>query len=366
MNRSSLRRVYVVALRVVRQLKRDKRTIGLITFAPIFLMVLFGYALSGEMSGIKLGLVDFGGQAGLRSYLESVQDFDIMHLGSESDAEKQIVEGRLHGAVILQEEGVTVLEDASSPQIASSIMAKVMEGLQGKVIARKGVRVGSTADAVQYGKPGKTVVQRYIYGYDLQTMDSVGPAVLGLVVFFFTFIMAAISFLRERTQGTLEKFMVSPLSRLEIVSGYLVGFSLFTFIQSATTLLVVVSLFGVPMTGNPLTAFVIILLLGAGATALGAFFSNFAKSEFQVVQFIPIVILPQVVLTGVWWPLQSIPDFIRPVSYLLPLTYSSEALRMVMLKDASLPDVLPDILALGAFFALVFVAATLMLKREIG
>lgn len=368
MNRSSLRRVYVVALRVVRQLKRDKRTIGLITFAPIFLMVLFGYALSGEMSGVRLGLVDFGGHEGLRSYLESVEDFDIMHLGSESDAEKQIVEGWLHGAVILQEEGITVLEDASSPQIASSIMAKVMEGLQGKEIARKGVRVGSTADAtmVQYGKPGKTVIQRYIYGYDLQTMDSVGPAVLGLVVFFFTFIMAAISFLRERTQGTLEKFMVSPLSRLEIVSGYLLGFSLFTFIQSATTLIVVVFLFGVPMTGNPLTAFVIILLLGAGATALGAFFSNFAKSEFQVVQFIPIVILPQVVLTGVWWPLQSIPDFIRPVSYLLPMTYSSEALRMVMLKNASLPDVLPDIVALGAFFALVFVAATLMLKREIG
>jgi ABC-2 type transport system permease protein len=368
MNRSSLRRVYVVALRVVRQLKRDKRTIGLITFAPIFLMVLFGYALSGEMSGVRLGLVDFGGHEGLRSYLESVEDFDIMHLGSESDAEKQIVEGWLHGAVILQEEGVTVLEDASSPQIASSIMAKVMEGLQGKEIARKGVRVGSTADAtrVQYGKPGKTVIQRYIYGYDLQTMDSVGPAVLGLVVFFFTFIMAAISFLRERTQGTLEKFMVSPLSRLEIVSGYLVGFSLFTFIQSATTLIVVVFLFGVPMMGNPLIAFTIILLLGAGATALGAFFSNFAKSEFQVVQFIPIVILPQVVLTGVWWPLQSIPDFIRPVSYLLPMTYSSEALRMVMLKNASLPDVLPDIVALGAFFVLVFVAATFMLKREIG
>jgi ABC-2 type transport system permease protein len=365
MNRSSLRRVYVVALRVVRQLKRDKRTIGLITFAPIFLMVLFGYALSGEMSGIRLGLVDFGGQAGLRSFLESVQDFDIMHLGSESDAEKQIVEGRLHGAVILQEKGVTVLEDASSPQIASSIMAKVMEGLQGKVIARKGVRVGSNAGAAR-SRYGKMVVQRYIYGYDLQTMDSVGPAVLGLVVFFFTFIMAAISFLRERTQGTLEKFMVSPLSRLEIVSGYLVGFSLFTFIQSATTLIVVVSLFGVPMTGNPLTAFVIILLLGAGATALGAFFSNFAKTEFQVVQFIPMVILPQVVLTGVWWPLQSIPDFIRPISYLLPLTYSSEALRMVMLKDASLFDVLPDIVALGTFFALVFVAATFMLKREIG
>jgi ABC-2 type transport system permease protein len=142
---------------------------------------------------------------------------------------------------------------------------------------------------------------------------------------------------------------------------------LFTFIQSATTLLVVVFFFGVPMRGNPIIAFITILLLGAGATVLGAFFSNFAKTEFQVVQFIPLVILPQVVLTGVWWPLQSVPDFLRPVSYLLPLTYSNDALRMVMLKGASIVDILfPDLVAMGLFFVLIFAATIRMIRREVG
>ena len=213
--------------------------------------------------------------------------------------------------------------------------------------------------------PEDAFITRYIFGYDLEMIDTIGPAILGLVVFFFTFIIAAISFLRERTQGTLEKFMVSPLSRVEIVSGYVLGFSVFALIQSATTLMVVVFVFGVPMQGNPLTALAVILLLGAGALALGAFVSNFARSEFQVVQFIPIVIIPQIVLSGVFWPVQSIPEFLRPLSYILPLTYAGDALRAIMLKGAPSSQIIPDLLFLGVFFVLMFIAATLMLKREV-
>jgi len=398
------RRVLVVARRVVRQLKRDRRTIGLITLAPVFLMILFGYALSGEMAGINLGVVDLGGQDALRDHLATVDDFDLLRLGSESDAERLIVEGRLHGAVVIRGEEVRVLLDGSSPQITASIMTEVKNGLlplkglqnggrmdvggeledvEGGWLGGDGIVGGSSgpgglgsdgdigicAALGGYGGPGAApeVVQRYIRGYDLEMMDSVGPAVLGLVVFFFTFITAAISFLRERTQGSLEKFMVSPLSRPEMVAGYLLGFSLFALLQSATTLLVVVLAFGVPMEGSPLTAFGVILLLGAGGLVLGAFLSNFAKTEFQVVQFIPIVILPQVVLSGVWWPLESIPAFLQPISYALPLTYSSDALRAVMLKGAGISEILvPDLLFLVGFFVLAFGAATLMLKREGG
>lgn len=366
------KRVLVVARRVVRQLKRDKRTIGLITFLPIFLMILFGYALSGEMSGINLGIVDYGGQNALRDHLTAVNDFELLHLGSESDAERLIVEGRLHGAVVIgeEEDEVRVLLDGSSPQISSAIIAEVRAGLQpGEIHLQGGVdKVGDGSVGGNGGvEAAPQIVPRYIRGYDLEMMDSVGPAVLGLVVFFFTFITAAISFLRERTQGSLEKFMVSPLTRPEMVAGYLLGFSLFALLQSATTFLVVVFVFGVPMNGNPLTAFAVLLLLGAGALVLGAFFSNFAKTEFQVVQFIPMVILPQVVLSGVWWPLESIPAFIRPICYILPLTYSSEALRAVMLKGAGVSQILvPDLLFLVGFFVIAFAAATLMLKRELG
>ena len=358
MNRPAAGRVGVVALRVVRQLKRDRRTIGLIVFAPIVLMILFGYALSGDMSGVHLGLVDGGGHDALRAHLVSIQDFDILRLGSESDAERLISEGRLDGAVLLRPEEVRVLLDASSLQIAAAIQAAVQAGTAKESAGLE--TTGRTKGAEN------AIVSRYIFGYDLKMMDTVGPAILGLVVFFFTFINAAIAFIRERSQGTLEKFMVSPLSRVEMVSGYVLGFSLFTILQSATTLFVVTTLFGVPLRGSPLTAMAVVLLLGAGALVLGSFFSNFARSEFQVVQFIPLIITPQIVLCGIWWPLQSVPEFIRPFSYMLPLTYAAHALRAVMLKGAGVADILyPDLLALGIFFLIFFAAATLMLRREV-
>jgi ABC-2 type transport system permease protein len=310
------------------------------------------------MSGIALGLVDGGGHAALRAHLVSIQDFDILYLGSESDAEKLITEGRLDGAVVLGAEGVRVLLDSSSLQIAGAIQAAVQAGTATE-------RAGLETTGQRLGAES-AFVSRYIFGYDLKMMDTVGPAILGLVVFFFTFINAAIAFIRERSQGTLEKFMVSPLSRVEMVSGYVLGFSLFTLLQSATTLFVVTALFGVPLRGSALTALGIVLLLGAGALVLGAFFSNFARSEFQVVQFIPLIITPQIVLCGIWWPLQSVPEFIRPFSYILPLTYAAHALRAVMLKGAGVADILyPDLLALGIFFLIFFAAATLMLRREV-
>ena len=351
-------RAGVVALRVIRQLKRDRRTIGLIVFAPIVLMILFGYALSGDMSGIALGLVDGGGHAALRGHLESISDFDILRLGSESDAEKLIAEGRLDGAVVLGPDGVRVLLDASSLQISAAVVASVQAGANAELAAR-GKASGQRAG-------GDAITTRYIFGYDLEMMDTVGPAILGLVVFFFTFINAAIAFIRERSQGTLEKFMVSPLSRTEIISGYVLGFSLFTVLQSATTLSVVTFGFGVPMVGSPITALLIVLILGAGALVLGCFFSNFARSEYQVVQFIPLIITPQIVLCGIWWPLQSVPEVIRPLSYILPLTYAADALRAVMLKGAGITEILyPDLLALAAFFTIFFAAAVLMLRREV-
>ncbi|MDD4580399.1 MAG: ABC transporter permease [Methanothrix sp.] len=351
-------RAGVVALRVVRQLKRDRRTIGLIVFAPIVLMILFGYALSGDMSGIALGLVDGGGHEAMRGHLESISDFDILRLGSESDAERLIAEGRLDGAVVLGQDDVRVLLDASSLQISAAIVAAVQAGANAELAAR------GKASGQQAG--GDAITTRYIFGYDLEMMDTVGPAILGLVVFFFTFINAAIAFIRERSQGTLEKFMVSPLSRTEIISGYVFGFSLFTVLQSATTLAVVTFGFSVPMVGSPITALLIVLILGAGALVLGCFFSNFARSEYQVVQFIPLIITPQIVLCGIWWPLQSVPEVIRPLSYILPLTYAADALREVMLKGAGITEILyPDLLALAAFFAIFFAAAVLMLRREV-
>ncbi len=177
---------------------------------------------------------------------------------------------------------------------------------------------------------------------------------MGFVVFFLVFILTGISFLRERIGGTLERLLATPVRRLEIVLGYSVGFSIFATLQVALVLLFVLGSLhiepigplpainlglGVPIAGSPVLAFVITLLLALSAVNLGIFLSTFARTEFQILQFIPLVIVPQVLLC--WHSFgrsNSLPGILEPIAYLLPMTYGIDGLREVLVKGSGLAD----------------------------
>ncbi len=357
----SLYRMWSVGLRVIRQTKRDRRTITALIINPIILMLLIGYAFSGSFTGINLGVVDLEGgqvQEALLNHLRASDTFSITYLASESEARKLTSEGRINGAVVLGSDEIRMILDGTSPQVASTITASVGAGMQA------GAAQILSSLPVRARLPELTTY--YVYGYDLEVKDSVGPALIGVTIFFFTFLNTTIGFLRERLQGTLEKVLVSPLNRVELVSGYILGYMVLSLAQTAVTFLVLIVGFRVPIQGSLLPVLVIVLLLGAGSLSFGAFLSNFVTTEFQVMQINPVVTFPQIMLSGAWFPLQSVPDWLRPVSYLFPLTYSTDALRLVLQKGASLTDILyPDILALLVFFMVTFFMATFMIKKEI-
>src|SRR5207248_5432710 len=146
----------------------------------------------------------------------------------------------------------------------------------------------------------------YLYGgpnYD--TLDYFGAAAIGLIVFFLVFVITIVSFLNERSLGTLERLMASPLRRGEIVLGYLVGFTLLALIQSAEVLVFCLAVLKVHNQGNVLLIFGIEALMAIVAVNLGIFLSMFARTEFQAVQLIPLIIVPQFVLSGILFPVAS-------------------------------------------------------------
>jgi ABC-2 type transport system permease protein len=359
----SMRRIWAVGKRLIRQLKRDRRTLVTMAINPIILMVILGYSLSATLTGINLGVVELDSgtvQEAVLDYLQSSNSFSITHLASESDVRKLILEGRIDGGVVLASDEIRILLDGTSTQVASTIAGAVRAGMQGGIL--------QILNSLPCAKPGQipATTTYYVYGYDLEAKDAVGAALLGITIFFFTFLNTAIAFLRERTQGTLEKILVTPLDRIELVSGYILGFSLVTIIQAAVTFAVLVVVFKVPIQGSILALFAIIVLLSAGSLSFGAFLSNFVTSEYQVMQLNPLVTLPQILLCGAWFPLAAVPEWLRPLALIFPLTYSTHALKLVLLKGASLHDILfPDLLALFIFFIVTFFLATFMLKKEI-
>lgn len=357
----SLYRIWSVGLRVIRQTKRDRRTIVALIINPIILMLLIGYAFSGTFTGINLGIVElYSGpvQEGVLNHLQASDTFSITYLASESEARKLISEGKIDGAVVLGNNEIRLILDGTSPQVAGTITTGVQVGLQAGAIQILG------SLPVRSGLP--SVDTFYVYGYDLEVKDSVGPALLAVVIFFFTSLNTTIGFLRERLQGTLEKVLVSPLDRIELVSGYILAYMVLSIAQSAITFAILVLGFKVPIGGSLLAVLIIVLLLSAGSLSFGAFLSNFVTTEFQVMQLNPVVTFPQTILSGAWVPIQSIPGWLRPVSYIFPLTYACDALKLTLLKGASLVDILyPDVLALVIFFLVTFFMATFMIKKEI-
>ena len=153
-----------------------------------------------------------------------------------------------------------------------------------------------------------------------------------MIVFFLVFVVTSVSFLRERSQGTLERLMASPLRRGEIVLGYMLGFGLVALVQSLLVLVFALTVLRIHNEGNVLLVFLLEALLAIGAVNLGIFLSMFARTEFQAVQFIPIVLLPQVLLSGILFPIANEPGPLQYVSNVLPLTYAVYGMRDVMLK----------------------------------
>lgn len=196
--------------------------------------------------------------------------------------------------------------------------------------------------------------------------DRVGLTMLGVFPFVVMFLVTSIAMLRERTSGTLERLLTTPLSRLDLLLGYGAAFGLAAAVQALVTVTVATTLYDLALAG-PLWAVVLIAVADAVlGVALGLLASAFARSEFQAVQFMPVVVLPQLFLCGLLVPREQMAGWLQAVSDVLPLTYAVEALQEVGRSPEPTGTMWADvgIVAGAALLALALAAATL--RRRTG
>ncbi|OGO01922.1 MAG: ABC transporter permease [Chloroflexi bacterium RBG_13_52_12] len=199
---------------------------------------------------------------------------------------------------------------------------------------------------------------------DKRMLDNAAPAVLATLILFFGFIITGISFLRERTQGTLERLLVSPISRLDIVAGYLLGLLLFALLQTLIMFFYMVYVLNINYQGDLWQILLFQVLIGINAVCLGTFFSAFARNEFQMIQFIPLLIVPQIFLCGLFIPIYQLPNYLEWIGKFLPLTYGVEGIKALMLQGQSLLDIGKDVGILAAFAVGLLGLASLTLRRS--
>lgn len=196
---------------------------------------------------------------------------------------------------------------------------------------------------------------------DTPVFDQVGPAMIALFPFILMFVITSITTLRERRSGTLERLLTMPLSKLDFILGYALAFSLLALVQAVVTVSFAVWVCGLQISGSIWLLLLVALLDGVLGTSLGLFASAFARTEFQVVQFMPALIFPQILLGGILLPREQMPDVLHAISDWLPLSHAIDALNSVAAGSETIGDIGTELIIIAAFIvgAIVLGAATL-------
>ena len=380
-------RVAAVFRRIVAQFRRDPRSLALLFVAPVAIIALLGWVLSSQQStatrvavlnesaqpvageAIASSLASaLGGQPGIVVNRDVPNDAAARQMLKDKELDLVVI---LPADFSMQNRKIELLTLGLNPTGEASVLPVVQRALI-EAVAK------SSSGAVL-----PTIERTTIYGSpDATQLDTLAPVVVGFFAYFFVFILTGISFLRERVGGTLERLLATPVSRSEIVLGYSLGFGFFATLQVAIVLAFVLGRLGIPALGpvpafaiglgvqtigNPLIAYLLVLVLGLGAVSLGIFLSTFARTELQILQFIPIVIVPQGLLGGFFWPIEQLPSLLQPVARILPVTYAIDGLRQVMIAGADLTSgqVLMDLGVLVGIAAFFMVLAAGTIRREI-
>lgn len=351
-------RVRAVAKRIVLGFRRDRRSLGLLFVAPVLVLSLVGAVWGSAAERVPTVVVATDRFNLPAAVVDRLVASTAIHgrRATYDDGVRQLREGAIDAVIWLDGTTGHILIEGSDPLQSGSIGGAIQKALTDAVAG------GNAA----LGGPKLEIDQLY-GGSDYSILDYLAPVLVAFFAFFFIFLLSAVSFLRERTTGTLERLMATPLRRGELVLGYLAGFSFFAVLQAIVILLFTVFVLKVHYRGNLATIFIVEAVLVVGAVSLGLLVSAAARNELQAVQFVPIVLLPQVFLSGLLIPVDQLPDYLRPVSAILPLTYANEALRSVMIKGYELADplVLRDIGILIAFGLVMAIGAVASIRREV-
>lgn len=334
-------RIMALVRRILKQIIRDKRTMGLLIMAPILVLTMLHLVFNEESYTPKVGFVDLP-----TPLVEQLDDDDatIREYETTDEAKTALKERNIDGYVNMSGSSLQLTLEGSDPTINGATMKWLQES----------IKPDSSANMLEVN---------YLHGSSkMSQFDSFGPVLLGFFIFFFVFLIAGVSFLRERTTGTLERLLCSPLRKWEIVVGYVIGFGIFTMIQATIIASYAIYVLGMMMEGAFIYVLVITLLLSLTALTLGVLLSAFANNELQMIQFIPLVIVPQIFFSGLF-NLESISDYVSWIGPLTPLYYGAEALRNVMIRGYGWGEISFDLLMLAGFSLLFMILNILALKK---
>ena len=339
-----------------RQLRRDRRTLAMMIVMPVLLLVILGYAASFDVSAVPTVVA---GPAASQVSKTLPKPFTLAgtYTGSTQApmawARGQLRDGHAAVAIVTGAATPQVLIDGSQ-LFAAQAALRALSALGRGGSGGSGAATSTTAS--------KNVSVRILYNPLLKTSDIMIPGLAGVILVFVGTVITSLGVVRERQAGTLEQLAVMPLRQADVFLGKIIPYFVVAVADLAVVLAVGVALFGVPFNGSAATFGLGALLFVFVTLGVGVLISSVSQTQGQAIQLAVMTLLPQVLLSGLIFPLSSIVVGVRWIAYLLPLTYFTEISRGVMLRAEPLTSLWAPFVYLTLLGAAVATLATLRFR----
>lgn len=328
------------SIRVVKQIIHDKRSILMIFVVPL-IITSFLYFLLGE-GNTDLTISTNSQNSNIERLIKKKASY--IKQNDLAEAKSMLKSGEIQAYIDFTTHGIDVyfLEENS---LYSKQVHEILTDIQEKA------------------RPDSSINSMLIYGDKLKTnFEKLAYALIPIVAFFLIFLISGIAFVREQVLGTLERILINPVSKIKLVLGYTLGFSIFGILQGTLLLFFTKYILKVPFVGHLYFLEVIIICLSVSAVSIGMFVAIFANTEFQMVQFIPIVIIPQILYSGIL-PIDKLPFSLEKLRYIMPIYYGAQSFKKLSIDNFPFSSMILDLIALVVCSMIFTLLNTYFLKK---
>jgi ABC-2 type transport system permease protein len=370
----NLKRVRLLIWKEFAQLRRDPLLLRLLFMMPILQLVMFGYVIGVDVTNLKTAVVDLDRTVTSRQLAGSFEGSGyfriVAHPADESELRRLLDRGDIAVAVVIPEGTERDLElggrvpigivvdgaDSRTSSVAGGYSASIIAAFNDRLIADKGLDLSG---------PGVDARVRVLFNPSLRQVNTMIPGLIAFVLLISTMSIMSQAVVRERERGTLEQMFVTPISRGDYLVGKVIPYMITSTIQMISVAAVGRLWFKVPFHGQAAVVLTGLLLFMFTAVGIGLLISLVSRTRTQAQQTVMFIMIPSMVLSGFIFPIESMPEILKPLTYLIPFRYIITVMRSAFTKGSGFADLWFELWAMAGFSALVFGIAVAKFNKRL-
>jgi ABC-2 type transport system permease protein len=372
-----IRRIMSMVRKEFIHLFRDRRMYPIIFVAPVMQLILFGYAATMDVKDVKLVVLDRARTQESREVLDKISGSGYFLITASVESEREIDEfldsnGAMVGMIIPPDFSRNIKRGVSAPiQVhidgANANHATLVHSYLTQIVGNYSIEILST----KFRNAGISMPQsidprtRIWFNPTLESVNYMVPGVLSIVLLLVSVLLSAMAIVKEKERGTIEQLIVTPVRPFEIIIGKLIPFVLIGMIDVTLVMIVATQWFKVPLVGSVLSLYFASAVFILASLGIGLFLSTISRTQQQAMMMAQLIIMPSMLLSGVFYPTENMPIAIQYLSYLIPMRYFITMIRSIFLKGVGVFDQPDQIIPLMVFGVLIFFLAAMRFRKNI-